>query len=218
MKRTYKGMDIYFERPFDGKWEARIDYTFSKGQGNMEGQVKSEFGQANISKTQDWDAAEIMAFANGYLANDRRHQLKARGSYAITDELLLGANLNIRSGAPVSCLGFFNPDGSTNESDGEADPIGYGASYHTCFGQVASPGSIRTPWIHQVDVGLTYRPNFLDKKFALGIQARNVFNERKALQVDVTSEDDPYSVSNTYLLPIALEAPRSVSVYASYDW
>ena len=218
MKRTYKGMDIYFERPFDGKWEARIDYTFSKSQGNMEGQVKSEFGQSNISKTQDWDAAEIMAFANGYLANDRRHQLKARGSYAITDEWLLGANLRIQSGAPISCLGFFNPDGSTNESDGAADPIGYGASYHTCFGQVASPGSLRTPWIKTIDLGLTYRPAYFDKKLAIGVQARNILNSRKTLQVDVTSEDDPYSVSNTYLLPIAIQTPRAVSVYASYDW
>jgi len=218
MKRTYKGMDIYFERPFDGKWEARVDYTFSKSQGNMEGQVKSEFGQSNISKTQDWDAAEIMAFANGYLANDRRHQLKARGSYAITDEWLLGANLRIQSGAPISCLGFFNPDGSTNESDAAADPIAYGASYHTCFGAVASPGSLRTPWVKTVDVGLTYRPAYFDKKFAVGVQVRNLLNSRKTLQVDVTSEDDPYSVSNTFLLPIALQTPRAVSVYASYDW
>jgi hypothetical protein len=104
MKRTYKGLDIYVEHAFDGKWEARVDYTFSKGQGNMEGQVKSEFGQANISKTQDWDAAEIMTFANGYLANDRRHQLKARGSYQISDEWLIGANIRIQSGGPISCL------------------------------------------------------------------------------------------------------------------
>ena len=218
MKRTYKGMDIYFERPFDGKWEARVDYTFSKGQGNMEGQVKSEFGQSNISKTQDWDAAAIMAFANGYLANDRRHQVKARGSYQITDELLLGLNLTIKSGAPISCLGFFNPDGSTDENSDAADPIQYGASYHTCLGAVASPGSIRTPWTHVFDLGLTYRPNYFDKKLAVGVQARNIFNERNALQVDVTSETAPYSVSNTYQVPIALQQPRSVAAYLSYDW
>ena len=86
MKRDYTGLDIYLEHPFDGKWEARFDYTYSKSKGNNEGQVKSEFGQDNISKTQDWDAAAIMTYAGGYLANDRRHQLKMRGSYQLTDE------------------------------------------------------------------------------------------------------------------------------------
>jgi len=218
MKRNYSGLDIYLERPFDGKWEARVDYTWSKGMGNMEGQVKSEFGQANISKTQDWDAAEIMRFAHGYLANDRRHQLKMRGSYQITEEFLVGANVRIQSGAPISCLGFFNPDGSIDENSGAADPIAYGSSYHTCFGQVATPGSLRTPWIKNIDLGLTYRPNFADKKLALGVQVRNVLNTRKTLQVDVTSETDPYTVSNTYLLPIGLQTPRTVTFTASYDW
>ena len=217
MKRTYAGLDIYLERPFDGKWEARIDYTFSKGQGNMEGQVKSEFGQENISKTQDWDAAEIMTHGYGYLANDRRHQLKMRGSYQVTDELLVGGNVRVQSGAPISCLGFFNP-GNIDEQSTEADPIHYGSSYHTCFGKIATPGSERTPWIKTIDLGLTYRPNFLDKKLALGLQVRNVLNSTDTLQVDVTSEDDPYTVSNTYLLPTNQQTPRTVVLTASYDW
>ena len=217
MKRIYAGLDIYLERAFDGKWEARVDYTYSKSKGNTEGQVKSEFGQANISKTQDWDAAEIMAFSDGYLANDRRHQLKMRGSYKVTEELTAGANIRVQSGGPISCLGFFNP-GGIDENSPEADPIHYGASYHTCFGEVATPGSKRMPWTKTVDLGLTYRPGFLGGKLALGMQVQNVFNASKPLQVDVTSEDDVYTVSNTYLLPIARQTPRTVVFTASYDW
>lgn len=218
MKRNYAGLDIYFERPFDGKWEARIDYTLSKSRGNMEGQVKSEFGQQNISKTQDWDAWQMMTYAYGYLANDRRHQLKARGSYQLTDDLLLSGNMRILSGGPISCLGFFNPDGTIDENSSAADPIHYGASYHTCFGKIATPGSQRTPWTKTVDLGLTYSPTFLQKKLALGVQVRNVFNSRKTTQVDVTSETDPYTVSNTFMLPIGLQTPRTVVFTASYDW
>lgn len=218
LKRKYAGIDIYLERPFDGKWEARLDYTFSKSRGNNEGQVKSEFGQSNISKTQDWDAAEIMRYSYGYLANDRRHQLKLRGSYMITDELMVGANVRILSGAPISCLGFFNPDGTIDEGSIEADPIGYGPSYHTCFGEVATPGSKRTPWTKTVDMGLTYTPAFFDKKLSFGVQVRNVLNANDTLQVDVTSEDDPYTVSNTYMLPIGRQTPRTVMFTASYDW
>jgi len=218
LKRVYNGLDIYFVRPFDGKWEARVDYTFSKLQGNNEGQVKSEFGQDNISKTQDWDAWQLMQFANGYLSNDRRHQLKARGSYQITDEWSVGANLRIMSGMPVSCLGYFNPDGGIDEGTGAADPIGYGASYHTCFGDVASPGSQRTPWTRKLDLGVTYRPLWADQKLSLGVNVFNVTDEQNATQLDVTSEDGPYTVSNTYLMPIATQSPRYVMFTASYDW
>ena len=219
LKRVYNGFDVYLEHPFDGKWEARIDYTFSKSKGNNEGQVKSEFGQSNISKTQDWDAWQIMAFSNGYLANDRRHQLKARGSYQITPEWSVGGNLRIASGMPISCLGYYNPNGSlTQEGEDAGDPIGYGPSYHTCFGKVVSPGSVRTPWTTTLDGGVTYRPEFLDKKLALGMQVFNLLNNRKALQQSVTSETAPYTVSNTYLLPQGFQTARYVMFTASYDW
>jgi len=50
------------------------------------------------------------------------------------------------------------------------------------------------------------------------VQVRNLLNANKATQVDVTSEDDPYTVSNTYLLPIGRQTPRTVVFTASYDW
>lgn len=217
MKRTYKALDLYFERPFDGKWEARVDYTLSFSEGNNEGQVKSEFGQSNISKTQDWDVAELMRYASGYLANDRRHQLKVRGSYAITPEWLLSGNLRVESGMPISCLGLYNPDGSIDENTSEADPVGYGASYHTCFGEVAKPGDERTSWVKTLDLGLTYSPEAFDQRLTLGMQVLNVFNQNETLQVDVTSGTDaPYTVSNTYLLPISRQTPRYVMFSAAY--
>ncbi|MCK7596304.1 TonB-dependent receptor [Microbulbifer sp. CAU 1566] len=218
LKREYSAIDLFIERPFDGKWEARVDYTYSKLQGNTEGQVKSEFGQDNISKTQDWDVAELMQFSDGYLANDRRHQLKIRGSYAVTEELLLSANARIMSGMPVSCLGFYNPDGTVDEASDAGDPVGYGASYHTCFGEVATPGDERTPWTRTLDMGLTYTPAFMDQKLRLSMNVFNLLNETKATQMDVTSEDDPYTVSNTYNTALGYQTPRYVMLTASYDF
>jgi outer membrane receptor protein involved in Fe transport len=217
VKRTYKAIDVFIEHPFDGTWEGRATYTYSKSEGNNEGQVKSEFGQTNISKTQDWDAWQIMQFANGYLANDRRHSMKLYGSYAFTPEWSVAANLRVQSGTPISCLGFYNPDGTIDENSTEADPIGYGPSYHTCFGQIAKPGSKRTPWTKGLDMSVTYRPAFLDERLALSLQVFNVLNDQKPIQVDVTSETDVgYTVSNTYLLPIARQAPRYMMLSASY--
>lgn len=54
-----------------------------------------------------------------------------------------------------------------------------------------------------------------------GIQpppATDVLNEGKPLQVDVTSEKGPYTVSNTYLLPQARQTPRFVRLSVQYDF
>ncbi len=218
LKRTYKAVDIFLQRQFDGVWEARLDYTYSRSEGNNEGQVKSEFGQTNISKTQDWDAWQMMQYANGFLANDRRHQLKLRGSYQLAPEWLVSGTFRVQSGTPVSCLGYYNPDGSIDENSSDADPIGYGASYHTCLGEIAEPGKRRTPWTRQLDLGLNYRPNFADGHLTLGLQVFNALNDQKALQVDVTSEADPYTVSNTYLMPIGFQTPRYFMLTAALDF
>ena len=217
LKRTYKAVDVFLERAFDNVWSMRLDYTYSKLEGNNEGQVKSEFGQDNISKTQDWDAWQIMQYADGALANDRKHQIKIRGNYQFAKEWMITANARILSGTPVNCLGFFNP-GNIDENSPAADPISYGASYHTCFGKVASQGSQRTPWTRQLDVGLQFRPEAMQGKLAITANVFNLLNGRKTTQVNVTSEDDPYTVSNTYKLPISWQAARSVQLQVSYDY
>lgn len=218
VKRRYKAIDLFLERAWDGKWEARVDYTYSKLQGNTEGQVKSELGQTNISKTQDWDVAQLMQFSDGYLANDRRHQLKIRGSYALNDEWTVSGTARILSGMPVSCLGFYNPDGTVDEASDAGDPVGYGSAYHTCFGQIAKPGKVRTPWTHLYDLGVTWTPAGFDNHLRVSLQVFNALNERKPLQLDVTSEDDPYTVSNTYLMPLAYQTPRYAMFTVSLDF
>ena len=50
------------------------------------------------------------------------------------------------------------------------------------------------------------------------MQVRNLLNARKATQVDVTSEESAYTVSNTYMLPIGRQDPRTVVFTAAYDW
>ena len=222
LKRTYKAVDLFLEHPFDGKWEARIDYTWSKSQGNTEGPANTDTGQGSdehdsgISLSQNWDAAEIMAFADGYLANDRRHQLKARASYAVTPEWMVSGNLTVLSGSPISCFDYYSPDGRDLE-----DPIGYYASYHTCFGEASPPGKTYTPWTHRLDLGLTYRPAMFDSKLALSVNVFNVLNETHPTYYNSVVGDyhaPPYEVSNTYNMPLTYATPRYVMFTASYDW
>ncbi|EKU25832.1 Oar protein [Xanthomonas translucens pv. graminis] len=150
-KRNYLAIDLFLEHPLDEKWYGRVDYTWSRSYDNTEGQVKSDIGQTDVSKTQDWDSAALMYYAGGDLANDRRHQLKAFGAYQFTPEWMLSATLKVASGMPKSCLGYFGTD--------ESDPTSYGSAYHYCGGNPSSPGQAgRLPWTKLVGPGRDLPP------------------------------------------------------------
>jgi outer membrane receptor protein involved in Fe transport len=224
LKRSYEGLDLFLERKWDGKWGVRFDYTYSKSRGNSEGPANSDTGQGStnhdngVGTSQNWDAWQIMAYATGYLPNDRRHQFKAHGTYAITPEWMVSANVRIQSGAPIMCFGWYDPDGTIDHTSTDADPIGYGGSYHTCFGDKWTPGKETAPWSHRYDLGVTYKPAMFDHKLAIGLNVFNAFNEIKPTSYDQTSEDDPYVVSNTYMMPVAYSTPRYVQFSVSYDY
>ncbi|KQQ74677.1 Oar protein [Xanthomonas sp. Leaf131] len=218
-KRSYVSVDLFLEHPFDEKWYGRIDYTWSHLYGNTEGQVKSDLGQADISKTQDWDSAELMYYAGGRLANDRRHQLKAFGAYQINPEWMASATLRVISGTPKSCLGYYGGPGA---AEVDYDPIGYGSGYHYCNGQpVPSGGAGETPWIKNLDLGITYRPGFADHKLAIALNIFNVLNDRSVNRVDSVYETGAFTVSNTYGIGASAfnyNQPRFMRLTASYDF
>ncbi|MGH8055520.1 MAG: TonB-dependent receptor [Stenotrophomonas sp.] len=210
-KRDYVAVDLFLEHPLADKWYGRVDYTWSRNFGNTEGQVKSDIGQADVSKTQDWDGSYLMEYSGGYLANDRRHQLKGFGAYQFNDEWTASATLSIVSGMPKSCLGYYGADIS--------DPMGYGSSYHYCDGAPSRPGDAgRQPWTKRLDLGAQYRPSFAEQKLAFALNVFNVFNELKPLQSNPVYEVGPKMESETYGMGAAYTAPRSVRLSASYDF
>jgi len=206
MKRKYYGLDLYLEHPFDGKWFGKVDYLFSRSYGNSEGQVRSDIGQADVSATVDWDYAQVMDYANGALANDRRHQIKAYGSYQVAPEWMVSGNLAIASGAPITCLGLYGP-GQTNP--GLAYNGGY---YHFCGGKPFSPGEKRQPWTYRLDLSAEYRPEWAGKKLAFNTMVYNVFNKQ------TTTQTFPRELSSSYRRPYTSMTPRYVRFGVSYDF
>ncbi len=205
MKRKYYGLDLYLEHPFDGKWFAKVDYLYSRSYGNSEGQVRTDIGQTDVSATVDWDYAQVMDYANGALANDRRHQIKAYGSYQIAPEWMVSGNLAIISGAPRTCLGYYGA-GLTNPG------LGYGPYYHFCQGQPSSPGATRNPWTYNLSLSAEYRPEWADKKLGLNVSVFNVFDSQKVTQTYAIS------ASTSYLRPYSMQTPRYVRFGVSYDF
>ncbi|WP_369931223.1 TonB-dependent receptor plug domain-containing protein [Xanthomonas sp. NCPPB 2632] len=210
-KRSYYGLEMYLDHAWDGKYQVRFDYVYSKSYGNSEGQVRSDIRQDTVSATVDWDYAEVMQYANGELANSRKHQFKAYGSYQLAPEWLVAANINIASGAPKSCLGFYGPN-QTNPN------LGYGSYYHWCDGQPSPPGEAgHNPWTYIVTGSLEYRPEWADKKLAFNVTVFNLLNQRKETQV-YPLHGTTQQLNPRYGVPIYQTTPRYARFGISYDF
>ncbi|HEV2622469.1 MAG TPA: TonB-dependent receptor [Frateuria sp.] len=210
LKRHYAGLNLYLEHPFDGKWYGKIDYLWSHSYGNSEGQVRSDIGQTDVSATVDWDYAQVMDYANGDLSNDRRHQIKAYGSYQLTPEVLLGGNLLVMSGMPKSCLGYYGPN--------ETNPgLGYGSYYHFCNGQPYSPGEQHQPWTYRLDLNAEYRPEWAGKKLAFNVMVYNVLDKQTTTQT-YAIHGSSAKINPSYGRPYSSMTPRYVRFGVSYDF
>ncbi|HVX57950.1 MAG TPA: TonB-dependent receptor, partial [Candidatus Saccharimonadales bacterium] len=214
LKRKYYSLDMYLEHPFDGKWYGKVDYTFSRSYGNTEGPVQSSIGQGSSSQsaTEQWDFSQLMEYAGGVQANDQKHQLRLYGYYQLAPEWDVGAQLRIASGYPKFCLGAYGVDEISKFNN-------YGnTDYHYCGGKPMSPGANgRTPWTHQLDLQVEYRPLWADKKLGFKVQVFNLLNEQNATQYDygygLSSAPEP-----TYMLTAGSELPRYVQFGVTYDW
>ncbi|WP_213949144.1 TonB-dependent receptor [Luteibacter sp. dw_328] len=210
-KRNYYGLEMFLEHQWDGKYQVKFDYLYSKSYGNSEGQVRSDIRQDTVSATVDWDYAEVMQYSNGELANSRKHQFKVYGSYQISSEWLASGNVLIASGTPKSCLGFYGPD-QTNPN------LGYGSFYHWCDGEPSQPGKAgHNPWTYILTGSIEYRPEWADKKLAFNVTVFNLLNQRKATQTfpQYGSTD---SVNPRYNVPIYQTQPRYARFGISYDF
>lgn len=210
LKRNYYGLDIYLSHPFDGTWSGKVDYLYSRSYGNTEGQVRSDVSQGSVAASRDWDYATLMDYANGYLSNDRKHQIKFYGSYQIAPEWMVSANLTVQSGRPKECLGRYGAN--------EGDPSGYGSYYHFCFGVPSRPGDAgRQPWQELLDVSLEYRPLWADRKLAFSASVFNLLNQQRIDQSEPVS-GSKNSINDAYQRVISYTPPRYARFGITYDF
>jgi TonB-dependent receptor-like protein len=242
--RKYYALENYLEHSWDGKWYAKVDYLFSKSYGSTEGPTDTPIGQitnqriggASGSTTAQWDFPDLMAYANGEQANSHRHTLKAFGSYAITPEWMVSGTYIIQSGAPNVCLsGFGN----------EIIPDLYSGPYqHFCGGtpafnsptgvgfggQPSPPGTDgHTPWTHQINLALTYTPEWARKHLTLQWEIHNLLNEQAATlyytEYAVGTNGGPggNNGGTSYWNPVyhtaqSTETPRYMDFSVKFDW
>ncbi|HZX27608.1 MAG TPA: TonB-dependent receptor, partial [Telluria sp.] len=218
-ERKYAALDMFLEHPFRNGWYAKLNYTFGKNWGNMEGQTRSDTGQTDIATTAAWDFPEFAPYSNGVLPNDRKHQLKAYGYYEFNKEWSMGFNALIQSGRPKVCLGT-----DVDAENGLKDPYGaefggpgYGAEYFWCGGKPAPRGSLgRLPTEKRLDLSLAYNPAWL-KDMTFKVDMFNVFNSQSVLAREETYDDGSgEAVEANYGEPRELVAPRRMKFTVEY--
>ncbi|WP_443747775.1 TonB-dependent receptor [Asticcacaulis solisilvae] len=208
-KRDYSALTFDFRRAFDGKWGLQGSYTWSRSYGNYEGTVRSDVGnavQADAGGTLDYDMPSFETYATGLLSNDRTHQFKMWGSYAVTPDVTVGTNIQVISPAHFSCYGL-NPV--------DAAAFAVGPYSHYCNGQPAPEGKgLKSDWTRTVDLSLRYavpQHYALGGKLILRADIFNLFDTHSILTRRVTYETTGIGKLNTaYGYPTNYNKPRYV--------
>ncbi len=210
-KRMYHAVEFSLIKAWDDLWSVNANYTWSHSYGNAEGYVKSDNAQDDAGLTTDWDFPYLMDGAYGNLPNDRRHTFKVYGSYAITENLLLGANVLIQSGRPVNGFGHGLPVGYGDANDQYA----YGQTYYigTDSENFVPRGSFgRTPWVFKLDMSLKYNTVIQDADVSFQLDVFNVLNSHSVTRVDENQNNG--NVNENFLLPLSYQTPRYAMISA----
>jgi hypothetical protein len=204
-KRQYYAVEVALEKVWNGKWNGQLSYTWAQSYGNYEGWVLSDNGQDDAGITILFDTPDLTLNSNGYLANDRRHQFKAFGSYALTNELTLGANLLLASGRPKNKFGNY-PDRVVGAA--------YGPDYF-----IGSRGAAGTMgWQFNANLSLLYRPKWGKDRVTMGLDIFNVLNRKAVLETAETFENSAGAPEPTYGLANAWQRPRYFRLSFGYDY
>lgn len=216
-ERTYAAIDVFAEHPFRNGWYGKINYTLARSKGNTEGQTRSDgnTGQGDVAQTATSDYPEYDKGANGYLPNDRRHQVKAFGFYELNPQWTVGGNVIVGSGRPKGCTGK-NPApvaGSPNYSSERY--CGGTPNYLTnVLTQRGTTG--RLPVEKNLDINIVYRPAML-KDLSLKMDVFNVFNEQTTLRTNEQLNTGGGAISSVYGSETAATSARSVKLSAEYN-
>ena len=205
-ERKYFAVEFTAEKVVDGKWGAQFSYTWAHSYGNYEGLVHSDSNQSSTGLTRLFDTPALTMNTFGDLPNDKRHQFKLLGTYLLTREFTIGANLQLMSGRPLNRFGLFN------------DPI-VGTQYGPYYLLAPRGSSGRTPWQFRQDVTLTYRPKWVaERRLTFSATVFNVLNRVTPTEFVEFTQTSSGAADLTYGLPSSWLSPRSVRLSARFDY
>lgn len=214
-RRTYKALELQVDRAWDDKWAFNASYTLSWSEGNAEGPVNTDTNFGDTGRTENFDDPFVNRDGYGPLANDHRHQIKLRGTYAITDNWRVGATLDARSGGPITAFGVGNPynwksyhsyylcEANCTPPDDAQEGDTWSTSDRV-FEHSPRGGAGRMPWIVDFGLSVGYERSFGWADFQAKLSVYNVFNRQEPIWVYQELEPgvgdrDPYFGKERFL-------------------
>lgn len=221
-RRTYQAVEFVLDRAWDDTWALNASYTYSRSRGNAEGPVTSDFNFADAGRTEAFDDPWVNLNGHGYLPNDRKHQFKARGTYAFGGNWQFGGTFAAASGRPISALGVGNPFDVRNFH-----------SFYICVQNCTSTTPVaqrvyelrgrgnegRTPWTYDVGVSLTYLKSFERSDLRVKLAVYNLFNDQETIEVDERLQTAITTATNPeYGLPLGFQTPRYAQLTVTLEF
>jgi hypothetical protein len=198
--RSYKALELTLDRAWDSKWSMNAAYTLSYNRGNTEGPVNSDTDFSDTGRTEAFDDPWVNFGGYGNLPNDRRHQVKLRGTYAIGDSWRLGASLRVQSGRPISAFGEANPfDGTTYHSHFVCTANCDTATPSYELRPRGSEGNL--PWTYDLNLNVTWQRSFGIADVRTKLAVYNVLNQERVLEVDEQFGTTDYLLGTDYQNP-----------------
>lgn len=218
-RRQYRGLTFTLDRDFDDVWGMSFSYTWSRSVGTAEGYVQSSLNQGDAGSTQDFDSGSLTRGAQGYLPNDRRHQFKLSGRYALNANFSIGLVGTLVSGRPISCMGYVPKSAFDYDEAQFAQPSSFYCLNDQGVAVLRNRGSMgRTPWASQLDVKLAYTQKLSQGIFSVQADIFNVFNQQSAIEVDEFGDASESVRNANYGTPTTFSTPRYVRLTARYDF
>ena len=213
-KRTYEAIEFMIDRAWDSRWSMNASYTLSWSKGNAEGPVNSDTNFGDSGRTEAFDTPWVQYGGNGYLPNDRRHSLKVRGAYALSEHWEFGTTLSAISGRPINAFGNRNPFDTRNYDSFfvfNPDTQEYELRERGTQG--------RTPWIFDLDANVTYRYSFEAADLSVKLSVYNILNQERIQEVDEFLGQTSGAGSNSeYLYGQAYQSPRYALLTLKLDF
>ena len=227
-KRTYRSVELQLDRAWDERWAFNASYLWSKSDGNHEGPVNSDTNYGDTGMVQHWDhPANNQDY--GPLFNDRRHQIKLRGAYALNHIWSLGASMTAQSGGPIGQLGVSWPGDNRGAASSVTEGSGAGTFWHcvqNCAGDFSERvyrymprgSGGRLPWTYNLGASLTWTAPVegLDLKARLSVH--NLLNEQEVINVRQRYEADPGVVRPLHGTGTRWQSPRYTQLVITWNF
>ncbi|KQR82174.1 TonB-dependent receptor [Sphingomonas sp. Leaf343] len=232
-ERIYKAVTLTVDREFDGVWSFSGNYTYAKSYGNIEGGVRSDNGQTDSGLTTSFDQPGLVNGQYGYLPNDRRHNIKAYGSYQVNDWFTFGANFAASSPRRYGCIGrvpsrvdvFAGGYGAAgaycNVVNGQiiSDPTaGTGTPAQSNLQLVRRGTAFKSDWVTQTNISLVFRVPADTFSGTLRLDVFNLFKESAETDFNETGTQANGNPRGDYGYVSQYQQPRYIRLQLGFDF